>query len=160
MNSIEIRRAQTPDVPSIFSIQTGCGLSPWPQSAYEAEVSREDSIVLLALTDIGVAVGFILGRVLQGAGDAPTHAEIYNVGVVDEFRKLGIGTSLLANFLDISRAFSVSHVFLEVRQSNAPAIRFYSAHGFEKTGERRNFYSDPVENADTMTLAVRYPDRS
>jgi ribosomal-protein-alanine N-acetyltransferase len=135
-------------------------LSPWPQSAYEAEVSREDSIILLASTSIGVTVGFILGRILPGDGGSPTHAEIYNVGVLEDFRKLGVGTSLLANFLEISRAFGVSQVFLEVRQSNAPAIGFYSAHGFEKTGERKNFYSDPVENADTMTLAVSYPEGS
>jgi ribosomal-protein-alanine N-acetyltransferase len=82
------------------------------------------------------------------------------VGVLEDFRRHGVGTSLLESFLDISKAFGVSKVFLEVRHSNVPAILFYAAHGFEKTGERKNFYSDPVENADTMTLAVTYADRS
>lgn len=160
MNSIEIRRAQTQDVASIYSIQTECGLSPWPRSAYESEVTRDDSVILVASTELDAAIGFILGRVLPGGNGSPTVAEIYNLGVREDFRRSGVGASLLEAFLDISRAFGVSQIFLEVRQSNIRAIRFYGSHGFKKTGERRNFYADPVENGDSMTLVLKAPDRS
>ena len=40
---------------------------------------------------------------------------------------------------------------LEVRESNAPAISLYSRFGFVRVGERKNYYSKPVENALLMT---------
>lgn len=40
---------------------------------------------------------------------------------------------------------------LEVRQSNENAIRLYSNAGFVKVGERKNYYSEPAENAILMT---------
>ena len=40
---------------------------------------------------------------------------------------------------------------LEVRESNAPAIALYSRFGFVRVGERKNYYSDPAENALLMT---------
>ncbi|MBQ5323960.1 MAG: hypothetical protein J6J58_00770, partial [Oscillospiraceae bacterium] len=36
---------------------------------------------------------------------------------------------------------------LEVRESNNPAIKLYEKLGFEFLGARKNFYSNPKENA-------------
>ena len=40
--------------------------------------------------------------------------------------------------------------FLEVRKSNQAAIDFYIAHQFQIAGSRRNYYSDPMEDALIM----------
>ena len=46
-------------------------------------------------------------------------------------------------------------VTLEVRKSNGPAIRLYEKCGFEKAGERKNFYSTPTEDALLYTLYLK-----
>ena len=41
-------------------------------------------------------------------------------------------------------------IFLEVRESNIPAIEFYRKNGFEKIGVRKNYYHDTNEAAHIM----------
>jgi ribosomal-protein-alanine acetyltransferase len=154
VNSIDVKKAGVEDAGAIFSIQEECELSPWPRAAYEAEVTRSDAIVLVASTETGRAIGFITGRVIPAGSGSVSHAEIYNLGVLSEYRSQGIGTALVVRFVDICRRFSVAQVFLEVRHSNQAAIGFYAAHGFRTTGIRRNFYTNPIEDAAIMALSV------
>lgn len=154
MNVIEVRKARFEDVSSICLIQSECKLSPWPRSAYEAEVTRKDAIILMASNEGGDAVGFITGRLIPGDTGSSPQAEIYNLGVYEAFRLHGIGSALLKRFLDACAGFGVGRIFLEVRESNLSAIRFYGAHGFRKAGERKNFYTDPVENAEIMARTL------
>ena len=44
--------------------------------------------------------------------------------------------------------------FLEVRESNTPAIALYKKLGFTKSGMRNNYYTNPVENAVLMSKCV------
>ncbi len=44
-----------------------------------------------------------------------------------------------------------SFLTLEVRESNENARSLYSKFGFIKVGERKNYYSEPTENAILMT---------
>ena len=74
---------------------------------------------------------------------------VNNIAVLDAHRRKGIAKALLQQMLlDLSQAQSVT---LEVRKSNSPAIALYKAFGFEQVGERKNFYSQPTENAILMT---------
>ena len=41
---------------------------------------------------------------------------------------------------------------LEVRPSNTAAVKLYEGFGFEQVGERKNYYSNPTENAVLLTL--------
>ena len=45
-----------------------------------------------------------------------------------------------------------SDLTLEVRESNAAARSLYAHFGFVKVGERKDFYTEPTENAVLMTL--------
>jgi ribosomal-protein-alanine N-acetyltransferase len=44
---------------------------------------------------------------------------------------------------------------LEVRASNQPALRLYARAGFERTGLRTNYYSNPVEDALILSRATK-----
>ena len=43
---------------------------------------------------------------------------------------------------------------LEVRKSNDPAINFYLKFNFKIAGERKNYYSNPIEDAYVMELEI------
>ena len=47
-----------------------------------------------------------------------------------------------------------SKVVLEVRKTNNPAINFYLKFKFKIGGERKNYYSNPVEDAYVMELEI------
>ena len=49
---------------------------------------------------------------------------------------------------------AVTEVLLEVRASNAQALEFYRALGFQETGRRRQYYADPVEDAVLLGLKL------
>ena len=45
-------------------------------------------------------------------------------------------------------------IFLEVRESNKVAINFYKKNNFKEISIRKNYYSEPTENAIIMKLEV------
>ena len=73
--------------------------------------------------------------------------EIMNVAVREEFRRRGCAGRLLEELLSRAKERGASRFILEVRERNLPAIRLYESLGFERAGIRKNFYSDPKENA-------------
>lgn len=84
--------------------------------------------------------------VLQSRDLSPEH-EILNIAVDQAFRRKGIATLLLANFLHDLERSGVSEVFLEVRESNFAARSLYRKFSFIESGHRPAYYRDPVESA-------------
>jgi ribosomal-protein-alanine acetyltransferase len=89
-------------------------------------------------------IGFVIGR------QVAKEAEILNLAVHLLKRQKGEGGELLKAAMDELRVRRVSRVFLEVRESNAIAIGFYTKYGFSKTGSRAGYYRNPDEGAIVM----------
>ena len=81
-------------------------------------------------------------------------AEILDLAVRIADRRHGFATLLLKNFLRQAASSGTQHVFLEVRESNAPAIALYRKFGFQVTGRRPNYYRSPEEAALLMRLVL------
>lgn len=77
-------------------------------------------------------------------------AEIIQIAVRNEFLKKGIGAKLIFEAFDHCAEKKIVSIFLEVRVSNINAIHFYEKNGFSKTGARKNYYSNPTEDALIM----------
>jgi [ribosomal protein S18]-alanine N-acetyltransferase len=149
MENLTIAKVELADIPELKTIEIECSLSPWTISAYEDEQRRADSVMLKMQSADGGIVGFIVGRV-------PAHGEaaIYNIGTKSKYRRQGVGSNLLGQFRNVCVERQMSSIWLEVRVSNRPAIDFYESHGFVSKGLRRNFYSNPMEDAILMALAL------
>jgi ribosomal-protein-alanine N-acetyltransferase len=89
-------------------------------------------------------LGFVVGR------QVAQEAEILNLAVHLLRRRKGEGAELLKAAMQELRGRQVRRVFLEVRESNAAAIAFYTKHGFYKTGSRAGYYRNPEEAAVVM----------
>lgn len=78
------------------------------------------------------------------AGILPTkhQSRILMLAVRDEFRNQGIGSALMDEFTVRCLARKVSSIELEVRKSNAGAIRFYERLGFTIRYLLPRFYTD------------------
>lgn len=73
--------------------------------------------------------------------------EILAIATVEEYRNEGIAQELLDKI-------KTKDIFLEVRESNQTAINFYKKNNFKEISIRKNYYSEPTENAIIMKLEV------
>ena len=73
--------------------------------------------------------------------------EILAIATVEEYRNKGIAQELLDKI-------KTKDIFLEVRESNQTAINFYKKNKFKEISIRKNYYSEPTENAIIMKLEV------
>lgn len=114
----------------------------WSASSYDHAAEWGQTILVAddGVKDRGIQ-GFLVSRLVGSEG------EILNLAVALWHRRKGVGSRLLAAVLEDAKAKDVERVYLEVRESNGAAISFYTKHGFEKKGQRTNYYRDPTENA-------------
>lgn len=115
----------------------------WTEASIRESAGWRGAVALVSESE-GKVAGFIIGRQVED------EAEILNLAVSPADRRKGNGGALLKAALDEFRARQVSHVFLEVRESNATGIAFYEKNGFSKRDNRRNYYHDPIESAIVM----------
>jgi [ribosomal protein S18]-alanine N-acetyltransferase len=82
-------------------------------------------------------------------------AEILDLAVAKKHRRQGYGCFLLENFLLLARESGTGRIFLEVRESNTPAISLYRTFGFSAVGRRPNYYRHPEEAALLLRLELQ-----
>ena len=139
-----IRTLSPSDAPAVTKIlQQAPEAANWSGKSFEELLAWSGGVALASET-IGELSGFLFGRQV---GD---EAEILNLAMIPDRRRLGEGGALLSAALEEFRRRGVSRVFLEVRESNAAAITFYLKYGFAKSGRRPGYYRDPVEAAIVM----------
>lgn len=138
-------------VDEILQIQTETDLSAWSRIDYLNEINRNDSLFKAAQTANEKIIAFALVRLLIGNSNASDitfdSSEILNIAVRQSFQHKGIGQIIFDEILRELKRKSISQIWLEVRQSNANAINFYQKNEFERQFERKNYYSNPIENA-------------
>jgi ribosomal-protein-alanine acetyltransferase len=83
-----------------------------------------------------------------------TEWELENIVVAETFRRLGAGFILLAALVSEALAQRGSEIFLEVRESNSSARALYEKAGFKKADLRKDYYSDPREDAVVFRLSL------
>ena len=71
---------------------------------------------------------------------APGEAQLLNLSVVPDSRREGLGRALLLQFVDDAERLGAEQMFLEVRVSNAPAIKLYESEGFVPIARRVAYY--------------------
>jgi ribosomal-protein-alanine N-acetyltransferase len=136
-----IRRANLADVPAVHAIEQEVFADPWSMQDFRDCVASD---ALFFVAEI-VAGGGIAGYVV--ALDAADEGEILNLAVAPTGRRHGVGRALVARVLAALGERGARHVYLEVRDSNAPARALYAAHGFKEVGRRKAYYRRPVEDA-------------
>lgn len=141
----EIRRLSAADAAAAAEIEKACFSSPWSEATLAAELSNPMNDFFGAF-DEDVLCGYIGGQTVAG------ETSVFNIGVMPAFRRKGAAKALAERFIaEVKPKTDV--IFLEVRPSNLPAISLYEKAGFVFCGIRKNYYTNPAENALLMRLA-------
>jgi len=139
---------ETRDVDAVLAIQCACpNIAQWSRDDY-VRVAAGEMAGWVADCHGGVE-GFVVARRVV------SDIEILNLAVLPEARQKGTGSMLLATAMDWGESWNARNAHLEVRASNAAAVRFYEHHGFENTGRRPRYYTAPTEDALLLTATIR-----
>ncbi len=128
------------DIEAVALLERECFSTPWSEKSLRESLAREEYTFLVAMCD-GVVAGY------AGMVRTLDEADITDVAVFGEYRRLGAGKMLMEGMKAQAKSQGVAVIYLEVRKSNTPAIELYRRCGFEENGLRRNFYEKPTEDA-------------
>jgi len=131
----EIRSGEPGDLGGIDRIQTAS-----PEAA-QWRASDYLSYDLLVITVGGDIAGFLVVR-----QNGPGEWEILNLAVAPEHRRRGLARKLVESFQTSINGC----VFLEVRESNNTARKFYNSMGFQEVSRRHEYYKSPADAAIVM----------
>jgi len=141
--SVVIERLSSPaDLDGVLAVEDASFNNPTTREWYEGELKRPDVcfIYVLRMPDHPVAGFCAFWRVAE-------QIHINNLAVLPELRGQGLGTQLLEAIIAEAEHLGADMLTLEVRQSNEPARRLYERAGFFQDGVRKNYYSNPIEDA-------------
>jgi ribosomal-protein-alanine N-acetyltransferase len=152
-NAVKIRLATPEDVPHLIELDRASGTAAhWTAEQYQdlfQMASAPPRLVLLAEAPDGSVVGFLVAQ------HVTPEWELENIVVSAPERRKGIGNALLQTLLEAVRQACGEAVLLEVRESNECARCFYSRAGFQQSGRRKAYYSNPLEDAVLYRLSLR-----
>ncbi|MGK7313567.1 MAG: ribosomal protein S18-alanine N-acetyltransferase [Candidatus Longimicrobiales bacterium M2_2A_002] len=144
---IVIRPMEPGDLDAVLAIERTSFAVPWTPSTFRSLLKRHGSGLWVAVAGGRVAGYAVVWAVLD-------QAELGNVAVAAGHRRQGIASRLVDTVVEWLRERGVRELFLEVRESNEAAQRLYAAHGFERVGRRKGYYTRPREDALVLRRAV------
>lgn len=146
-STVKIKQISKKDASCVAKIEEECFSTPFSEDDILGYIDNPIWNFFVAKSGDSV-VGYIsFTKIID-------ECQIVNVAVSETARKMGVGTLLIENLLDFCHQNSVNKLFLEVRESNVPAIKLYEKFGFSVVGVSKNHYSMPTENALLMNLEI------
>jgi ribosomal-protein-alanine N-acetyltransferase len=130
------------DLDEVLAVEEASFTNPWTRQMFEWE-----------LLNVGVSHGYVLRTPDWHVAAFCTiwvvvdEVHINNLAVRPECRGAGAGRALLQCVLGLAAGLGAQRATLEVRRSNAGALKLYERLGFSTSGVRRNYYANPVEDA-------------
>jgi ribosomal-protein-alanine N-acetyltransferase len=134
-----IRPMVAADVVAVEDLETQFP-SPWTGKQIFAELDRKSGISLIAENKEGV-VGWCCGM-----ATAP-EAELFKIAVAANRQRRGVANFLLQELVILLVGRRVEQIYLEVRSENIPARALYRSSGWKEQGKRKNYYTNPVDDA-------------
>ena len=130
------------DLSGVLAVEEETFTNPWTRDMYAWELQNRSvcHIYVVRTPDCAVA-GFCAFWLVVD------EIHINNVAVRPQYRGHGIGTALLRHVLTEAKQLGARRATLEVRASNDAARRLYERLGFYVAATRRNYYTNPVEDA-------------
>lgn len=115
----------------------------FPETFIVAETEGEIEGYIMCRVEVGLVNLGLSGLVKKG--------HVVSVAVLPEHRRKGIGEALVKEAMNAMKMqYNAKQCYLEVRETNEPAINLYKKLGFEITRTVNGYYADG-ENAHVMT---------
>jgi len=147
--ALRIAPLRLEDIPEVAEIENLSFPTPWGLSSFRHEMTENPYATLFG---VRLARGPLVAFGCVWAIDQ--ELKINNLAVHPRWRGCGIGGRLLLALLEFGAGEGCVEATLEVRPSNAAALRMYTRAGFRVIGRRRGYYSDTHEDALVMSCPL------
>jgi ribosomal-protein-alanine N-acetyltransferase len=130
------------DLEGVLEVEAESFTNPWTREMYVWELQNRSvcHVYVVRTPDCRVA-GFCAFWLVFD------EIHINNVAIRPRFRGQGLGTALMHHVLAEAQRLGARRATLEVRASNTDARRLYERLGFYVAATRRNYSTNPVEDA-------------
>lgn len=143
---MRVREMRMSDIQRVSELERQSFSTPWSPAAVAFEITNNPLAAALVAESQGKVMAYLIGWWLDD------EAHIGTLNVDPGFRRKGIGSWLLQNFIERMKVRKVRRIHLEVRSSNLAAQQLYFKHGFKRVGLRKNYYSREKEDAQLLSL--------
>lgn len=143
------RLASSADLDGVLAIEDASFSNPTTRAWYETELLRPEVCFIYVLRTAEHPVAAFCAFWLVA-----DQAHVNNLAVMPELRGRGLGTQLLEALIAETAHIGATVVTLEVRESNKPALHLYQSAGFKEEGVRKNYYTNPVEDALILSFML------
>lgn len=149
MNAVENRKLRIlpmgpEDLLEVEAIEKKNFFDPWTAKMLEDELLANKKIEAYTLKAGSEILGYYFAWHIAGQSD------LSNLAVKKSVQGRGLGKKLFEHFLQRGREKGSEEFFLEVAVDNIPALRLYSASGFEVLCRRKNYYAKEHKDAFVM----------
>lgn len=117
-----------------------CFDSAWSVDSVRSQLEKPESVCTVVIDGDRVIAYLAFEKILD-------EGSVIEIAVAPDYRRQGIARGLIESAMEDS---SLKEIYLEVRESNLPAISLYQNLGFERMGVRTDYYDNPNENAVIM----------
>ncbi|WMS95918.1 ribosomal protein S18-alanine N-acetyltransferase [Pseudoalteromonas sp. HL-AS2] len=137
---INFKSVDATAIPKLMAIEAACHSHPWTLNTMSSCIGGR--YFNLAAFNGDTMVGFYIG---EKAGPDFT---LMDICVAPSEQGKGIAKQLLNQFIEYGEQQNAENLFLEVRESNTPAIKLYENAGFIEMSVRKNYYpsDNPAKN--------------
>lgn len=139
-----ITQMQKEHLSAVMKIERDSFTHPWSEHSFVSELENPKSYAFVAI-DNDEVIGFAVLSVVLDEGS------LLDIAVNKSHRRKGVAKKLFEAVQKVAEDNKLSFITLEVRVSGTPAISLYKAMGFEQVAIRKNYYSNPIEDAVLMT---------
>ena len=152
MEKFTVREFRPEDLESVMLINKVCLPENYSPDFFMEHHWENPRIFLVAQIGEKV-VGYNMCRIESGISnikrDFAKKGHVISIAVLEDYRGMGIGQKLMEEGMKNVRECGASEIYLEVRQSNLPAIQLYRKLGFRAVRVLEGYYRDG-ENAYMM----------
>ena len=137
------------DSPAVSRLHREDFHRPWTDGEF-ASLLAQDTVFGFVARETGrgheAPAGFVLARL------AADEAEILTIAVARSHRRQGLGWKLMDAVLRELHRQRAEALFLEVDETNAPAIALYRRFGFSEVGKRPNYYQSATGASGALVM--------
>jgi ribosomal-protein-alanine N-acetyltransferase len=145
---ISIRRMTLDDLAQVIEIDRVSFSLPWPERSFRFEITDNPASRCWVVEGDDRIIGMLVLWLIVD------EAHIATIAVHPDYRRQGIGETLLLHALRAAMKEGAVSSFLEVRESNSIAQAMYRKYGFVESGKRLHYYKDNDENAILMSASL------
>lgn len=132
LGDVAVRPMLLFDIPLVYAIESKCYIEPWSQKLFHDCITV--GYYCWVLEHEGNIIGYAIYRI------AVKEAHLFNIAVDPQYQNKGIARAFLSFILGHMEDNTAKKVILEVRVSNAPALKLYEDFNFKAVGIRKGYY--------------------